>query len=273
MRKVLITGANGYIAHHLKKILFQDAWFMDQSGPSDIIGCISQIHEHAHRLQEVEIVFHLADQRLQDLNESNLEANILRHQKFIQAIETLPSIKAFIFCSSCSVYGQSLDLISEDSPIHLTSAYAKSKFATEELLRQSQLPWRIARFATAYGLSQPMRYDLLINDLALALKDKNQRDIFGLDAYRAYVHCKDFARALIASVDWPTGTLKNIVESNWSKRAIVKKIQDIARQELPCVLDEERIDSRNYNIKTTSNFSFEVPFEKGLEELINAHLS
>jgi nucleoside-diphosphate-sugar epimerase len=272
MSKVLITGANGYIAHHLKKIIQQPYLSLDMLAGADYQICISEVQHYQNELDDIEIVFHLADQKLQDLNDSNIEANILRHHKFIQSMERLPSLKAFIFCSSCSVYGATEGIITEDSPTHLTSSYAKSKFETEKLIQQSSLPRRIIRFATAYGLSRPMRYDLIVNDLALSLKDKVTREIYGLDASRPYIHCKDFAQALLGAVQCPQGTLKNIVESNWTKREILNLIQDISKKELPLRINESRLDIRNYCVRPNQILPFKYTFQNGLRELIDAHL-
>lgn len=78
-------------------------------------------------------------------------------------------VKTFVFASSCSVYGFAADgrARTETDALNPLTAYARSKIATEEALRQADLGnmnVRCLRFATACGMSPRLRLDLVLND-------------------------------------------------------------------------------------------------------------
>src|SRR5205807_814140 len=87
-------------------------------------------------------------------------------------------VKAFIFASSCSMYGLADDTLrKESSPLNPLTAYAKSKSYTEvELQKLADKHFKVTslRFATAYGMSERLRLDLVVNDfVACAVTSKN----------------------------------------------------------------------------------------------------
>ena len=57
----------------------------------------------------------------------------------------------------------------------------------------------IFRFATAFGLSDRMRYDLTINQFVLEMFVKKEIEIYDHKTWRPYCHLKDFARLLYKS--------------------------------------------------------------------------
>jgi nucleoside-diphosphate-sugar epimerase len=77
-------------------------------------------------------------------------------------------VRSFVFASSCSVYGQAGDRArTEESEVNPLTAYAKSKIFTErELEPLADANFRITslRFATACGMSERLRLDLVLND-------------------------------------------------------------------------------------------------------------
>jgi nucleoside-diphosphate-sugar epimerase len=76
----------------------------------------------------------------------------------------------FVFSSSCSVYGQADGEIDETGDLAPLTAYAVSKVRAEQALSAFATPlWRpvILHNGTLFGYSPRMRFDLVVNILAL----------------------------------------------------------------------------------------------------------
>ena len=55
----------------------------------------------------------------------------------------------------------------------------------------------ILRFATAFGLSDRMRFDLTINEFTKDLFLGKNLDVFDPDTWRPYCHIRDFSKLLM----------------------------------------------------------------------------
>jgi len=90
----------------------------------------------------------------------------------------------------------------ETSPLNPLTAYAKSKVSTEtELQKLADKSFRVTclRFATACGMSDRLRLDLVVNDfVACAVTSKNITILSDGTPWRPLIHVKDMARAF----DW-----------------------------------------------------------------------
>lgn len=112
-------------------------------------------------------------------------------------------VRRFVFASSCSVYG-----FAEGGPrregdaLNPLTAYAKSKVNTErdlELLASESFSATCLRFATACGMSDRLRLDLVLNDFVAGALVSNRINILSDGTpWRPLIHVKDMARA----IDW-----------------------------------------------------------------------
>ena len=76
-------------------------------------------------------------------------------------------VKNFVFASSCSVYGFAQGPPrKETDPLNPITAYAKSKIGAERELAKIDTDMVVTslRFATACGMSDRLRFDLVLND-------------------------------------------------------------------------------------------------------------
>jgi nucleoside-diphosphate-sugar epimerase len=115
-------------------------------------------------------------------------------------------VKAFVFASSCSMYGLADDTPrTETSALNPLTAYAKSKVRTEADLQQladPQFKVTCLRFATACGMSERLRLDLVVNDfVACAVSSGVITILSDGTPWRPLIHVKDMARA----IDWAIG--------------------------------------------------------------------
>jgi len=112
-------------------------------------------------------------------------------------------VRCFVFASSCSVYGVADDTPrKETSPLNPLTAYAKSKIRTEtelETLAGKNFTVTCLRFATACGMSDRLRLDLVVNDfVACAVSSKKITILSDGTPWRPLIHIRDMARAF----DW-----------------------------------------------------------------------
>lgn len=121
-------------------------------------------------------------------------------KEFIIKINNYINIDKFIFISTCSNYGILKNKIAnENSQLNPQSLYAKSKVKIEKfLLSNKKIKFKtcILRFATAFGLSPRMRYDLTLNQFCLEAIKKKKIDIYDSLTWRPYCHVLDFSRVI-----------------------------------------------------------------------------
>ena len=112
-------------------------------------------------------------------------------------------VRRFVFASSCSMYG-----FAEGGPrketdtLNPLTAYARSKVATEKTLQELASDAFIVtslRFATACGMSERLRLDLVLNDfVAGAVASRKITILSDGTPWRPLIHVDDMARA----IDW-----------------------------------------------------------------------
>jgi nucleoside-diphosphate-sugar epimerase len=112
-------------------------------------------------------------------------------------------VGSFVFASSCSMYGSADDKArTEDSPLNPLTAYARSKVYTERDLKPlagDGFNVTCLRFATACGISERLRLDLVLNDfVAGAVASKRITILSDGTPWRPLINVKDMARA----IDW-----------------------------------------------------------------------
>lgn len=116
-------------------------------------------------------------------------------------------VKGFVFFSTCSNYGISDGMATEESALNPLSLYAETKVDVERYLmdKVKNLDWVIGRLSTVYGISPRMRFDLTVNDFALNAFKKKYLDIFLPKSYRPYIHVFDLAKVVLKIIDnFPT---------------------------------------------------------------------
>lgn len=150
-------------------------------------------------------------------------------------------VKKFIFASTCSNYGKmpSPDgYVDENSPLTPISFYAQlkarfEKVILEEIKKEDGFCPVALRFATAYGVSPRMRFDLTVNEFTKELILGRELEVFGEQFWRPYCHVYDLARAvcLVLSADHLDLRYEvfNVGDSgeNYQKKMIINELSKI----------------------------------------------
>src|SRR5262245_50622386 len=304
--KILITGNTGYIGPSVLKRLrhsypkatlvgFDKGYFAHCLTNANILPeCRADIqyfgdvrHPQPEILQGVDAVIHLAaisnDPMGKTFEDVTYDINFRASADLARQAKAA-GVKSFVFASSCSVYG-----VADDSPRKETSqlnpltAYAKSKIRTEtelEKLADGKFTVTCLRFATACGMSERLRLDLVVNDfVACAVTSKNISILSDGTPWRPLIHIRDMARAF----DWAIGRdaasgnflAVNVGSDEWNYQ--VKDLADAVAKVVPGVTvsinKKAPQDSRSYRVdfaryrKLAPNHQPEVDLMTTIREL------
>jgi nucleoside-diphosphate-sugar epimerase len=123
-------------------------------------------------------------------------------------------------------------LASEDNELRPLSLYAETKVAVErQLLSNPVMAATVLRFATLFGLSPRMRFDLTVNQFVMEMMVQRRLLVFGERFWRPYVHTRDAARAILAVLGSPadrvSGRVFNVgnTDQNFRKLDLIDIIQ------------------------------------------------
>lgn len=139
----------------------------------------------------------------------------------------------FVFASSCSVYGfADTGARRETDATAPLTAYARSKVATEDGLRQMDAPGMTVtclRFATACGFSERLRLDLVLNDfVACALTSGRISVLSDGTPWRPLIDVTDMARAIEWACTRPAGNGGRMLVVNVGSDARNHQVRDLA---------------------------------------------
>jgi len=169
------------------------------------------------------------------------------------------NINKFIFTSTCSNYGLRADdsLAVEDSELNPQSLYAETKVEFERYILDNldkfDFSPAILRLATAFGMSNRMRFDLTISEFTKDLALGKELIVYDENTWRPYCNVSDISNAIIkvieASKEKVSGQVFNIgsENNNYTKKMILELIQ----KHLQNTKIEYKIggfDPRNYRV-------------------------
>ena len=212
---------------------------------------------------------------------TNRDASIHLLDKALQM-----GIPRFLFASTCSNYGKMIDsngMVDETAPLAPVSLYAalKVEFESQLLHRDGKLvgfcPTAL-RFATVYGLSPRMRFDLTVNEFTKELALGRELVVFGEQFWRPYCHVDDYARAILtvlnACEDQVAYAVFNVGDTsqNYTKNMIVEELlKQIPDGKVRFVHKEE--DPRDYRvdfqkIRHSLGFKITKTVPEGIREIL-----
>ena len=183
-------------------------------------------------------------------------------------------VSKFIFASTCSNYGKMDDpeaFVDENSRLAPVSLYAElkvkfEKYMLSEMKKTDEFSATSLRFATVYGLSPRMRFDLTVNEFTKDVVLGKELVIFGEQFWRPYCHVKDFSNAFITVLKSPNEKVAYNVfnvgdtKENYTKQMIVNEIKKVFPDtKIKYVAKNE--DARDYRVncdKTKKELGFKI---------------
>ena len=165
----------------------------------------------------------------------------------------------FVFASSCSVYGFAEGARDEEAPLNPLTAYAQSKVQAEKDLQgmaDESFKVTCLRFATACGMSERLRLDLVLNDFVASALTSGEISILSDGTpWRPLIHVKDMAKAIDWAIqrDRQTGgnfLTVNVGSDQWNYQ--VKDLAEAVAQSIPgtriSINRNAQADRRSYRV-------------------------
>jgi len=302
MKKIIVTGHNGFIGTLLVKLLIEKGYevigidtnyFNEDCNLHPYKNNIREIQKDIRRISEEDLkdgyaLCHLAALSNDPVGELDpdltYEINYRASVRLAKLAKKM-SLKKFIYSSSCSLYGiAGEEALTEEAEFNPITAYAKSKVLSEKdilPLNDKDFCVTILRNSTAYGISPKLRLDLVVNNLiGWALTTGQIKILSDGTPWRPLVHAEDIARAFIAVIeaqeDVVNGEAFNVGKN--SENYQIKDIAAMIKEILPdCKIDitgEYGSDSRSYKVnfdkieEILPYFKPQWNLKKGIEQII-----
>lgn len=307
MRKVLIIGGAGYVGTVLTDHLLNENYqvrsldqflyhnnhcvlsYLGRVGYESFYGDFCDSNTVMNSLEGVTDVVLLAGLVGDPITKKFPEASKRTNEEGIQRlIESLNGcgIDRFVFVSTCSNYGliENDQLANEEFELKPLSSYANAKVAAEKKLLsmrgKTDFSPTVLRFATAFGISPRMRFDLTVSEFTRDLALGKELLVFDAHTWRPYCHVRDFARLIQIVLEAPKQRVANEVfnaggdVNNYTKQMIVDAILEY--------LPNSRVnyqqhggDPRNYRVdfcKVREQLYFlpQYTVNDGIAELLDA---
>jgi nucleoside-diphosphate-sugar epimerase len=275
-RRVLVVGGAGYLGSVLVRLLLKrgyrvrvlDSFIYGRKSLDEVIsnphlevieGDLRNIHVCVSSLEGVDAVVLLAaivgDPASKARPTETLETNVLATQALASAAK-LQHISRFLYASTCSVYGVGGDLLDENSKLNPVSLYARSKIASEEIIRKmgdAYFAPTILRMGTLYGFSPRMRFDLVVNTMSMKSFLEGRIQVFGGSQWRPLLGVEDAAEVYVRCLETDLKSVGNQV-FNVGSDAQNYQIDEVADRiskslgGIPITRDNVSLDARDYRV-------------------------
>ena len=292
-RTILVTGAAGYIGSVLVRRLLEKEYnvrgFDNLSfGGESLVGIYNHPNFEFHKgdvrngsdltraIEGVQSVVHLAaivgDPACAQQPELASEINWEASKSLFDLCNSSSNVGRFVFASTCSNYGKvpGDGFVNEESTLSPVSIYAELKVKFERYILESKtrkdfIPTAL-RFATVYGLSHRIRFDLTVNEFTREVALGKPLDIYGEQFWRPYCHVEDLARGCILTLESPPEKVRNNVfgvgdtSENYQKAMLAEELLKIdPAAKIRFVSKSE--DPRDYRVdfsKIKNELGFEI---------------
>lgn len=308
MKKVLITGAGGFIGSHLTEMLvkkgFQvsalshynssNAWgwleSLDCLDQAEVLtGDIRDPHYCKHITKDTDIIFHLAALIAIPYSylspDSYVDTNIKGTLNICQAAKE-NGVSRVIHTSTSEVYGTAEYVpINESHPLQPQSPYSATKIAADAMAMSFynayELPVVIARPFNTYGPRQSARAVIptMITQIASGVKTIVLGDI---TPTRDFNYVEDTCRGFIALSECDKAIGKTVnIGSNFeiSVEETLNIIQELMDSNVELLTDEQRLRPKksevlrlwcdNTLLRSLTGFEPQVDIRDGLQQTIN----
>jgi len=299
MKKVLIFGGEGYIGQVVKKYLIRKKYKLTtydnliyqkkikKNKKNFIYGDICNTKKIQNIIEDYNYIVILSGLVGDPISKKypiiSRKINLIGTKNLIK-ICVKKKLEKVIFVSTCSNYGISDNKkrINENSELKPLSLYAKDKVKIEKFIlslkNKTKTCFTILRFATAFGLSPRMRFDLTVNEFVLTLFKKIKLKLYDVDTFRPYCHVLDFARLInivfkqkekkVRFQVFNVGSTKN----NFSKLSLALLIKSKIKNSEFKIIKKSK-DRRDYNVSFSKvekvlNFKAKYSLNYGIREII-----
>jgi len=276
---VLVIGGAGYIGCWLVRRLIEEGFrvrildnavygldpiqdLLGNSALEFLQGDCRNIQDVVRAFRGVSSVVHLAaivgDPACEVDRKTTIEINYAATRMIVE-IARGNGVKRLLFASSCSVYGATSELMDENSLIHPVSLYGETKVSSERALIEAasdDFCPVIMRFATVFGLSNRLRFDLVVNLLSAKAWEDGLITIFNGRQWRPFIHVKDIGEAIILLLRAPLNVVSGQI-FNVGDNRLNHQLADVAR-----TIHDVFPDTRVEEVENSDKRDYRVNFAK-----------
>ncbi len=273
--RVLVTGHDGYIGttlvpmlqnrgHEvvgLDNMLFNSCVFGKAVSKPDLELKMDLRDVTLDHLKGIDAVMHLCGMSNDPAGDLNPEITYeVNHRASVRLAKLAKEagVGRFLFSSSCSIYGaQGNEPLDESAEFLPVTPYGESKLNVErdlENLADDSFSPTYLRNATAYGVSERLRGDLVVNNLTgFAITTGKVFLKSDGSSWRPLVHIEDISRAFCALLEADRAQIHNeafnigATKENYLVRDVAEIVADVVG--CPITLSDEAFnDIRNYKV-------------------------
>lgn len=275
MKKILLAGGAGYIGTELCKRLtkldyditvIDDLWFGNNLDPK--IKLIKKdIFSVTHKdLVDFDVVIFLAGVSNDPMAEFSPSENFIQNAAcpaYLSYESKRAGVKRFIYASSCSVYGYTVDeLYDETSPTTCSYPYGISKLQGENGVMQladNTFSVISLRQGTVCGYSDRMRFDLVVNTMFKNAMLHDEITVNNPSIWRPIFHIQDACTAYIRAIQAPDNIsgIFNVASDNYT----LGQIGDVVGNEMSRLTNKE-IKVHINDIKDFRNYKVSIQHAK-----------
>jgi nucleoside-diphosphate-sugar epimerase len=279
--KILITGDTGFIGGNMKDYLLKKnveiVGFSRRKG-LDVLN-LNQLESF---VKDVDLVYHFAAEAKPGESVfkpvETIEVNLKGTLNVLEACRKhdIP----LIYPSSCEIYGDSKDPITEDFPLNPPNPYAASKAAADRICytyyKTYGLDVKIVRFFNPYGPRQQL--NKIIPTFYFQARRGEPITVYGDGSdTRDYVYIEDIVKGMWLARNLPAGEVINLATgratTNLEVAKMVKEMLDskspITFVDYPKAFGNIRCQVGSYEkAKRLLGWEPEVPLEEGLKRTI-----
>lgn len=278
MKKILVTGAAGFIGSHLVETLLEKnkkVVALVKYNSSNDIGFLNKINVSKKKNLEIfmgdirdydsiesaakgcDTIFNLAAmisvQYSFKFPQSYLDTNIYGLMNLLRASNYLKkNIKKIVQVSSSEVYGnlvlnKKIKKLNEKDNLFAESPYAASKIAADNLaltmFKACGIPISIIRPFNTFGPRQSMRAIIPTIIAQLTNNQKKNLKIGNLNSSRDFVYVNDTVSAMLKVAEkGKNGEVYNVANGkSFSVKDIIKIVEDYLGVEAKIILDKKRM--------------------------------
>ncbi len=302
-KKILITGGAGYIGTILTSSMLRQNYkvrvidnllyggeailpFLLDKNYEFIKGDIREKDLLEKVVQDIDGIVHLAAivgfPICSVIPDVALEVNVEATKNLVE-LAAKNKVKRFVFASTYSNYGVADDIVTEESLLNPVSLYAETKIKGEKIVLEgdnTNTKPTVLRFATAFGFSPRMRFDLIINQFTLEMELNKKLEVYQKNYYRSYVHVQDIVKTIIMVLEAEESLVSRQIfnvggnELNYTKEEIAMIIKRFI-PEAKLIVKDYSIDGDMRSIRVSYDkvkkvlgFKPSWSVEKGIEEML-----
>jgi nucleoside-diphosphate-sugar epimerase len=275
MKNILLAGGAGYIGTELCKRLLRldyqitvidDLWFGNNLDPAIKLIQKDIFKVNYKDLEGFDIVIFLAGVSNDPMAEFSPSENFVQNAAcpaYLSYESKRAGVKRFIYASSCSVYGYTVDeLYDESSPTTCAYPYGISKLQGENGVMQladEQFSVISLRQGTVCGYSDRMRFDLVVNTMFKNALMHGEITVNNPSIWRPIFHIQDACSAYIRAIQAPDNIsgVFNVASDNYT----LGQIGDIVSVEMSKLLNKE-IKVHINDVKDFRNYKVSIQHAK-----------